>query len=252
MVQEVLGEIRRSLIVIFVVLVAASVLAYARIDTVIEWLRANGLPGFVFLAPTEAFTVRVKISLFLGLVAALPLMLWEISRLAGKALRGRLPSRAKWSRWLIPLVIASYALFLSGIIFGYRCVLPYALRFFLSFASDTLRPMITFSSYVSFVAGTTLPFGLVFELPLVLGVLTGTGVITYQAMRRNRGYIIVGAFCLAAVLTPADVFSQIALAIPLIVLFEVAAIVARLAELKRNAFNPGRPRTRRRPCPPPS
>lgn len=221
-VQNVLGEVRRSLIVVLAALAVASAVAYAHVDRVIALLQQGSLPGFVFLVPTEAFTVRVKVSLFLGFVAALPVALWQLSRFAARALGVRA------SRWTVPLVLISYALFLSGIAFGYRCVLPYALKFFLSFSGDTLRPMITFSSYVSFVAGATVPFGLVFQLPVVIGALARAGVITYQAMRKNRGYIIVGAFCLAAVLTPADVFSQVALAVPIIILFEIGAVVALL------------------------
>lgn len=221
-VQAILAGLRRFLIIGLAALAVASVLVYTRVDSIIALLRAESLPGFVFLVPTEAFAVRVKLSLFLGLVAALPIVLWQTCRLAARVLRMRV------SAWVLPLVFVSYALFLSGLAFGYLCVFPCALKFFLSFASDTLRPMITFSSYVSFAVAAALPFGLVFQLPVVVGVLTRAGVITHETMRKNRGYIIVGAFCLAAVVTPADVFSQVALAIPMIIVFEVSVLVARL------------------------
>jgi len=242
--QKLLGDLRRSLIIVTGVILFASALAYSQADLVIARLHDNGLPSVVFLVPAEAFSVRVKISLLIGLVASMPVMLWQASRLLGRTFR------VPVSRRITLLMMISYALFLLGVAFGYRYVLPNALRFFLSFSSDVLEPMITCSGYVSFVAGVTLPFGFAFQLPVVVGALAQAGVITYQAMRRNRGYVVVGTFCLAAVLTPADVFSQIALAIPLIILFEISTIIAWL--VRRKPLTPARRESRRRSCRPPS
>lgn len=242
--QRILGDLRRSLFIISGTLLFASALAYSQADLVIAGLHDNGLPSVVFLVPAEAFSVRIKISLLLGLVASMPVILWQASRLAGRTFRVRV------SRWIGFFVMVSYILFLLGVAFGYRYVLPNALRFFLSFSSDVLQPMITFSGYISFVAGVTLPFGFAFQLPVVVGALARAGVITCRTMRKNRAYVIVGTFCLAAVLTPADVFSQIALAIPLIILFEMSTMIAWL--VRREPLNPARRESRGRSCRPPS
>jgi sec-independent protein translocase protein TatC len=113
-------------------------------------------------------------------------------------------------------------------------VTPYAIAFLLSYARDTLQPMITLENHVGFILKFTLAFGLVFELPLILTLLSRMGVVTPKTLARNRKYAVLGAFITAAILTPTpDAFNQSLMAGPLILLYEVGIVCARVFGRRR-------------------
>jgi sec-independent protein translocase protein TatC len=122
----------------------------------------------------------------------------------------------------------SVVLFFLGLAFSFFIVIPFGIKFFLGFSSPSLRPMLSLDYYVKFVVTMTLPFGILFELPLVQGFLIRFGIVTVKQLARMRKYVIVGAFVVGAVFTPPDVLSQVCLAVPLIVLYELGLIMGRL------------------------
>lgn len=189
----------------------------------------TGLSGLVFLSPAEAFFSDLKLAFALGLVISLPVILYQLWALFAPAMN------KQHQRLTLALVPTAYVLFLIGCLFAAMYVLPLALRFFLSFGSDQLHQEIAVGNYINFVIGFILPFGAIFELPVVILVLTRIGVLDPSAIARNRKYVIFAIFVIAAIVTPADAVSQIALAIPLLILFEASLLVARWTAPKKQA-----------------
>jgi len=184
-------------------------------------LRHVGLDGLVFLSPAEALLARIKLAFALGFVLALPLILYQLWALFVPAMDQK---QRRWTLFLIPGV---YALFLLGIAFAVGAVLPTALRFLLGFGGEHLEHEISIANYISFVINFALPFGIIFELPVVVVGLTRLGILRPAALERNRKYTIFVIFVLAAILTPPDAVSQIMLAVPIILLFELSLLLAR-------------------------
>ena len=132
-------------------------------------------------------------------------------------------------RYIVFFVPLSFIFFILGCVFGYWVMLPMMLKFFLSFSSPLMVPMIAVSKYISFVGMTVLSCGFVFEWPLVIVFLTKIGVATPHFLAEKRKYAIVLAFIASAVLTPSpDCFSQIIMAVPLIILYEISILYSKL------------------------
>lgn len=176
----------------------------------------------VFLSPTEAFFTRLKVALYAAIFLGLPVALHQIWKFCAPGLL----SREK--RYALVFVLSSSALFVIGALFCYYLILPYGLSFLLSFATDTISPQISIGFYISFVFKLIMVFGIVFEVPLVTLLLVQAGVVTPEFLSTHRSYIYVGAFVLAAALTPPDVVTQVLLAGPLLVLYEISVVGARL------------------------
>ncbi|MBO8142145.1 MAG: twin-arginine translocase subunit TatC [Firmicutes bacterium] len=224
--QERLGEFRGRIIRSLAVFAAAAVVSYVFSERMLgDMLRR--LPSgaeLVFLSPSEAFFARLKLALAGGLVLALPVLLWQILAFISPYLN---PRDRRAAMLLIPL---AFGLFLLGASFSYLIMLPFALRFLLGFGGAQMQPMLSVSPYVGFVLLLVLPLGLIFELPIVMVFLTRIGVVDPQGLASRRKYVVFLIFIVSALLTPADVFSQVLMAIPLLVLFEFSLIVSRLAK----------------------
>ena len=176
----------------------------------------------VFLSPTEAFFAHIKVSFFASVFISLPIILVQIWRFCAPGLMDR------EKRYIVPFVFFSTLSFIIGALFCYFLILPYGLAFLLSFATEFLTPQISIGFYISFAFKLIFTFGLVFEVPIVTILLVQIGVITPDFLSKNRGYVIVGAFVMSALLTPPDVVTQVFLAGPVIVLFEISIIVSKI------------------------
>ena len=174
-----------------------------------------------YLQPAEAFLMYVKITVFSGFLLALPVIFYQIWRFI-------LPALTVKERVVIGILVpSSVLLFFAGLAFAFFLVLPAAVRFFMGMGSDALAPMFTLHQYFDFMLSILLPFGAVFELPLVLVVLARFGIVTSAFMRSKRKHIILWAFVLGALLTPPDVFTQTMIALPLILLYELSYYVVK-------------------------
>ncbi len=171
----------------------------------------------VFLAPTEAFWMNMKVALVAALVFSLPVIFLQLWKFIAPGLQ---PTEKKY---VIPFVIVSTGLFMVGASFCFIIVLPFALSFLLNYkVGDFLMPMLSVGQYVDFCLKFILAFGAIFELPIVLIFLTKIGLVTPETLKRNRRLAIVLAFVAGAILTPTpDPFNQTLMAIPIIMLYEV-------------------------------
>jgi sec-independent protein translocase protein TatC len=189
----------------------------------------NEMGRVYFFSPTGAFTVRLKTALLVGVVAASPVWLYELWQFVSPALF------EKEKKMILGLLGAASLLFLGGVIFAFFWVVPVSLKFLVSgMQSEILKPMISVEHYVSFLTGMLLAFGAAFNFPVMLLALTGLGVLGSEKLCRYRRHVIVLIFIAAAVLTPTpDVFGQLVLAVPLMVLFEISILGAKIIEAIR-------------------
>jgi sec-independent protein translocase protein TatC len=181
--------------------------------------------SLIYLGAIDGFLITVKVIVFLALVVALPVILYQLWAFIVPGLTDR------ERKWAIPFVIVSVLLFLFGGLAAYL-TLPAALNFLLSAGGDFVSPLLTVDKYIGFVIFTILAFGLGFEFPILLISLSAVGVLTHETMRKYRRQVILGLAIFAAVITPSpDPISMLALLIPLVLFYEGAIIVSRL--LKR-------------------
>jgi len=167
------------------------------------------------------FLVPVKVAFVVAFVIALPYVLYQVWGFVAPGLY----SHEK--RLVLPLVVASWLLFLVGMSFAYFLVFPMVFKFMASIAPEGVAWMTDIDKYLSFVLTTFIAFGITFEVPVVVIVLVRAGVITIEKLKEFRPYVIVGAFVVGAIFTPPDVISQVMLAVPLCLLYEIGLILAR-------------------------
>ena len=168
------------------------------------------------------FMVPVKVTLLLAFLVALPVVLYQAWAFVAPGLY------AHEKRLIAPLVISSSVLFVAGVAFCYFFVFGMVFKFVNNFAPQTVSVAPDIESYFSFVMTMFIAFGLTFEVPIVVIVLVRMGLVSVEKLREIRPYVIVGAFVVAAVVTPPDVMSQLLLAVPLVLLYEAGLIVAPL------------------------
>ena len=167
------------------------------------------------LSPTEPVMIVLKLSFLLGLVLASPFLLYQVWGFLSPALY------EKERRAFVPALVVGTVLFLVGAVLGYVFVVPQALRVLFSFQSEALQPMITYDAYFGFVLQILIGLGLSFEIPLVITILAGFGLVTPAALHRFRRFEVVLAFAAGALLSPgADVLSMLMMTIPILLLYK--------------------------------
>ncbi len=178
--------------------------------------------SMIYTSPHEAFFVYLKTAFIAGIFLTLPYSFYQIWLFIKP---GLYPEERKF---ILPIAICSALLFLIGGLFGYFIIFPYAYRFFMSFANMYISPMISMKEGLAFAVRILIAFGIVFELPLVIFFLARLGLVTSKMLRRFRKYAILIAFIIGAILTPPDVVTQLLMAGPLVLLYEVGILVAYL------------------------
>ena len=168
------------------------------------------------------FLVPVKVAFLVAFVIALPYVLYQVWAFVAPGLY------IHEKRLVAPLVVASTALFVIGMSFAYFLVFPVVFRFMASIAPEGVAWMTDIDKYLSFALTTFVAFGVTFEVPVAVIVLVRVGVVSIEKLKEIRPYVIVGAFVIGAVFTPPDVISQVMLAVPLWLLYEIGIVVARL------------------------
>lgn len=214
-----LTELRKRLIWAIIATAAGMAVSNYFLDEIMYFLTAPA-GKLYFIKPAEAFFIYFKVCLTAGAIIASPVLFYEFWAFL-------VPAFTRHEKKVLSLLVpTSLLLFLCGIAFAFGIVLPQGLHFFMSFTSATVQPMITMESYLDFVLMLVLPFGVIFNLPLLLIVLAKAGLITSAILRKKRRYVIFFAFVAAAIITPTtDMVTQVLLAAPMIVLYEVSRII---------------------------
>ena len=225
--EELRGRIIKSLISIILV----SIGAYFFSERLIDFI-SRPIPELYFMSPTEAFAIRIKLSLIAGIIISVPVIFYHLWQFVVPGLF------AREIKLVVPVVLASTMFFLIGATFCFLLVLPLSIKFLLGFGTEKLKPMIKIGDYVSFVSYLILAFGAVFELPVIAYFLGKLGIITPRTLKRGRRYAIVGMLVMSAFITPPDMFSQLMLTGPLYFLYEVSIVVVRVVQKKKSKEEP--------------
>ena len=216
-----LEELRQRIIRSLIAVAAGSCIAYFHIEDIMRYI-ALPTGRLYYLQPAEAFFTYIKIAIFAGFLLALPIVFYQ-------AWKFILPALTVRERTVIGLIVpASVLLFFAGLAFSFFLVLPAALQFFIGFSTESLQPMFTLHQYFDFVLAFILPFGAVFELPLVILVFAKLGFISSKFLQSKQRIVIFMAFVIGAVISPTpDIFTQSMIALPLILLYEISYLIVR-------------------------
>ncbi|WP_299978494.1 twin-arginine translocase subunit TatC [Desulfobacula sp.] len=232
---EHLGELRDRLVRSFIAVGIGFVVAYFFKEKLFEILIAplvtamgeNGNAQMIFTGLPEAFFTYLKVALLTGIIFATPVLFYEFWMFVSPGLY-----RAE-KKYFLPIVFLSVFFFAIGASFGYFIVFPYGFKFFLGFATETISAMPSMKEYLSFASKMLLAFGFVFELPLVLTFMARMGLVTVPFLKKNRKYALLLFFVGAALITPPDVVTQIMMALPLMLLYEISIIGAKIFGKKK-------------------
>ncbi len=235
--MEHLGELRTRIMWSLVAAGIGIVIALFITDPAMRFISRpllNMKTELVFTSPTEAFWTWMKVAMMLGIFISMPGILYQVWKFVAPGLH------AHEKKYAVPFILVGSLLFLLGGVFAMLIIIPYASTFLVTFGQEKgWKPMLTVSSYTDFVIKFTLAFGLVFELPVVITILSLIGVVTPQFLSKNRKYAVLVNFIIAAVLTPTpDMINQTLMAGPLCILYEVGIICARLATRRRRQAAP--------------
>jgi sec-independent protein translocase protein TatC len=221
---EHLAELRTRILWSLVGSVVGLAIALYFTNSIMKFLSRYLKTEPVFTSPTEAFWTYMKVAMITGIFIAMPVILWNVWAFVA-------PGLHKHERkYAAPFVIVGSLLFLAGGAFALFVIVPFAIQFLVNFGQEQgLKPMITISSYIDFITKFTLAFGLVFQLPVVITLLSMMGIVTPQFLSKNRKYAILINFIIAAILTPTpDIINQSLMAGPLCLLYEIGIISARI------------------------
>jgi sec-independent protein translocase protein TatC len=181
----------------------------------------------IFTHLPEMFITYLKVALITGILLSAPVIFYELWMFIAPGLY------QNEKRFAVPFIVSSTILFVGGSLFGYFVVFPWGFKFFMGFSNDFVRALPSVKQYFSFSIKLLFAFGIVFELPVVVFFLAKMGVVTPEILKKKRKYAILMTFVLAAVLTPPDVITQCMMAGPLVILYEIGIIVAKMARKKK-------------------
>ncbi len=225
-----LEVLRRVIVVSVITILITSVLTFSFVNKLLFVVlkpASDAHIRLVYTGVTEGIFFKMHVALVFGAVAASPVVLWQLWNFLMPAFY---PNERKYITSLIPI---SISLFVGGVVFGYFTVLPVLLYFLIKFSSG-FQALITISNYLSFTEHLLIPFGLLFEYPLLVYFLTKIRILTVEKLVKYRKYAIVGIVIVASILTPTpDPFSTLLVAVPMVILYEVGVIVARVVVRKK-------------------
>src|SRR5262249_11954717 len=168
------------------------------------------------------FTTPFKLSLFVAVFIAMPVVIYQLWAFVAPGLYRH------EKRFAVPLLVSSIVLFYTGVVFAYFFVFPVMFQFFAATTPHGVAMMTDISAYLDFVLTMFLAFGAAFEVPVAVVLLVVTGIVKIEKLKENRGYVLIGIFIVAALLTPPDAVSQSIMAVPMYLLYEGGIIMARI------------------------
>jgi sec-independent protein translocase protein TatC len=220
-VVDHLSELRTRLVIAIVAIIIGTLGAYYYVEDILQILVAPA-GKLYYTKPTEAFFTYMKISLVAGCIVSSPVWFYQIWAFIVPALS---KGEKKVTFMVVPTAVV---LFVVGVLFSYYLVLPMAIQFFIGFGTDELQPLFSIGQYIDFVIAFILPFGITFELPLILIALGVLGILSSDRLREYRKMFILLAFIIGAAISPTpDMLSQTMIAGPMILLYEISYGVLR-------------------------
>lgn len=228
---EHLEALRRALIISLISVIPGAVVGWFIREDILNVLVRPVTElqyDLVYITATEALTAGIKIAFFAGIAIASPVIAYQIWKFVLPALH------AHEKRYILIFVPFSVILFIVGILFGYYTVFLFGVKFLLSFAGEDLIPMLSLGKYLSFSLWFLLPFGLIFELPLVILLLVRLGILTPRYLGSKRKWVLVASFVISAVATPTtDMFTQSIMAGAIYMLYEISIWVSYFVRPKK-------------------
>lgn len=220
-VVDHLSELRTRLVIAIVAIIVGTLGAYYYVEDILQILVAPA-GKLYYTKPTEAFFTYMKISLVAGCIVSSPVWFYQIWAFI-------VPALSKGEKRVTFMVVpTAVVLFVVGVLFSYYLVLPMAIQFFIGFGTDELQPLFSIGQYIDFVIAFILPFGITFELPLILIALGVLGILSSDRLREYRKMFILLAFIIGADISPTpDMLSQTMIAGPMILLYEISYGVLR-------------------------
>ena len=224
-----LRELRKRVIWSVIALAVTTTVSFFFADQIINFLKVPaGDVQFVFIEVTEGFSTYMKVCFIVGIIAAMPIIMYNLLMFVIPALTSR---ERRMVYVILPWVLV---MFFGGIYFGYRFLIPPATKFLLGFGSNVALIQPRLSNYVNFVINLLLVIGLMFEMPVVIGFLARIGVISTKWLIGKQKLMVIGAFVISALITPTpDAINQSIVAGTLLALFEISIGVAWLVEKRK-------------------
>ncbi len=228
-----LEELRKRLIICAIAVGSGFVISYLFAERLFKILISplmRVMPTgdrLIFTNLPEMFLTYLKTALICGILLTAPIIFYQLWMFIAPGLYQH------EKKYVIPFVVFSTILFVGGALFGYFIVFPFGFRFFLGFANEYIQALPSVKQYFSFSIKLLFAFGVVFELPVVAFFLSKMGVVTPEFLKKKRKYALLLAFVMAAILTPPDVITQFMMAGPLIILYEIGIVVAKIASRKK-------------------
>ncbi|MFH2012072.1 MAG: twin-arginine translocase subunit TatC [Pseudomonadota bacterium] len=229
-----LEELRKRLIICFITVgigFTASYIFSKKIFAILMMPLIDAMPPggtLIFTGLTEAFLTYLKVSLLTGIFVTSPVLLFQIWSFVSPGLYKR------EKKYVFPFVALSTVFFVGGALFGYFLVFPSAFKYLMSFASETIQPLPSVREYLSLATRLLFAFGIVFELPLFIFFLAKIGLVNAKMLSSKRKYSIVIIFIVAAIITPTpDAITQLMMAVPLLILYELSIWVAKVFGKKK-------------------
>ncbi len=224
-----LDELRKRLTIIAFANISVAMLLFNQADRVMDYLlKVNPGMKLVYTTPSELLMVYIQLSFIMAFIVCSPVNIYQVWAFIEKGLY------THEKKYIMITLVLGVICFVAGVTFCYIVVLPTTLGFFMRIAIAEVESMISIKSYVSFVNVMLLSFGAVFEMPVVVYLLTKLEILKPEFLKKNRGLLIVAIFVVAAVITPPDVVSQTMLGIPMVLLLEISiAISTRVAKTNK-------------------
>jgi sec-independent protein translocase protein TatC len=230
-----LKELRDRLVVCVIAVGIAFIISYAFKERIFAFLMQpfiDVMPAkssFIFTNITEAFITYFKIAIVAAIFLGSPVLLYEIWMFVAPGLY------ETEKNYVYPFIIFGSLLFITGALFCYFLVMPVLFRFFVGYASELVVPMPSLKEYMSLALKLLIIFGFIFLMPLVAYYLSRAGIINHRLLSSKRRYAILGIFILSAIITPPEMTSQLLIVGPLIGLYEISIIIARIFGKKKKA-----------------
>jgi sec-independent protein translocase protein TatC len=228
---ELRNRLIKTLLALLVIFLPLAVYSNELYNLLSQPLLANMPKGtsMIATAVTSPFLAPLKFAMVMAAFLGMPVILYHLWAFIAPGLYRH------ERRMIFPLLFGSVTLFYSGVLFAYYFFFPMVFAFFVKIAPQGVAVMTDINSYLDFVLSMFFAFGITFQVPIITIVLVWAGVVTPDALAEKRRYVIVGAFVVATVLTPPDIFSQFFLAVPMCLLFEVGLLLSRMVVKQQQA-----------------